>query len=281
MQKFLLYCLVFIFFGLSTWQVFRFFSKRQDFIFFAEENLSLKDEPRLFGEREKEYFYFWKNKQLKTNLDLEDDEIEQVDQDIETLESGNQCFDISVNSLYRYHTVCGNYLYNKAFAIYNPKNFHGISKNGYSIILPLLFHEQILLVKYFWNESLDKVKEELEQLDNSDHKIIIASKKIKIVNFCFDGIIVELERYLTGKMSSFLFENDLKNAVWVNLNGEDLIKQFGTSNSISNYMIDTTIDDLSKFQKNYKHHIFYAIMWFLMGIFGIYYIRRRNKYCGE
>ena len=46
---------------------------------------------------------------------------------------------------------------------------------------------------------------------------------------------------------------------------------------ISDYILDTNLQDFSNSLRNYQHHFFYAIMWALSGIYLIYIIKKCNK----
>jgi hypothetical protein len=61
-----------------------------------------------------------------------------------------------------------------------------------------------------------------------------------------------------------------------NLNELDLEKHFD-GRKISNFFLDSTISNLIKFKKQYQHHIFYAIMWFILSIYAIFLLKNNKK----
>ena len=261
-------------FGMSYWQVSRFQSKREDLLFLTNQNIVLNDQWTIFADEKNNNFCDWKEKQQIIDLKKETHYTIDNKEKEHTIHSS-----ISDKDLFFKNTICGQYLKGKAFAIYEPHRDNSRTENGYSIILPLLLNTEILLVKYDWNKSLNTIKDEIKNLDEFYLKTMILneSNSNHDTSFCFTGIVTPTNKHMPnkffGQLINFFVKNDLENKTWNNLNKEDLNKHLNNQN-ISKYFIETNIKDLTMFARNYKHHIFYALMWLITGLYIIYIVKK-------
>jgi hypothetical protein len=277
MKKILLYILAIFCFGLSYWQVTRFQSKREDFLFLANQNIILNDRWHIFFNQNSNYFYDWKEKQSivdvqnKSHHEMDKKEKEHFLRSI-----------ISDRELFFINTVCGKYLPDKAFSIYEPHRDNSKTENGYSMIIPLSLNNEIILVKYEWNKSLSIIKDKIKKLDEFDKKIILPKELIsnEDVSLCFKGIITPTNKHMPNKffgiLINFFVKNDLENNTWNNFNQTDLNKHLNNQ-KISKYFLETNIKNLTMFTKNYNHHIFYALMWLITGLYVIFFIKKLDN----
>ena len=275
MKKLLFYFLTIILFGLSGWQVSRFFDKRAEAIFFDEQDVVIDSNHRLFISNNVGDLYFWQGKKYQFNIENNKIYIafESFIDNNDKKKSTNS-YPLKQN-LYFKNTICGSYLKSKAFIIYNPIDVNGFTKSGYSIIVPLIFNDELFLVKYFWSEVISDAQLEVENLNNSNLKSEIP-EILNVKNnlgLCFNGILIEKKRYVVNNLVSFFVKNDIQNNQWNNLNNKDLILWL-ENEKISDFLLDTTINNLMQFKKQYKHHIFYAIMWFIMAIYSIFLLKK-------
>ena len=289
MRKFLLYLVVFFCFCLSGWQVYRFITKYQSFQFFVKQNDLIKNNEQIFIDQNIGDLYSWSKKSYQINL--QNNKIYKVVEDL----IGDEKQEIKDNqmskqNLFFKNEVCGKYIADYNFALYQPKKIGDFTKNGYSIMIPMIFNKKIFLVRYAWSESIDEIQNEIKKLDNfhSDHKNLLPEKFLikKDLGICFEGVLMPMKQYYSHWILSFFSMNDLKKNIWSNLNKKDLNEYFqslGIDNEISdpiisNYILDTNLTDFSNFLRNYQHHFFYAIMWLISGIYLIYIIQKFNKY---
>lgn len=270
MKKTLLYCLIFLFFGLSFWQIIRFRDKHEDFLKFNQHNSLNKENSKIFAPKNLNQIYHWKEQKFDTTFRLSSNRL------TKDLPQSILRNDISDDNLYGIHTVCGKYFKNKGFTIYNPKTVNGITQNGYSIMMPLEFDNKIVLIRHFWHEKKSFADSELERLNNHITVILaslfanqISSGDVSLMEIgkpglCFTGILADTKRYLANPIVSVFVRNDTVNHDWTTLNKNDLNKHLDME--ISPFLLDNTIDNLSSFSREYRHHIFYALMWFCLGV---------------
>ncbi len=289
MRKFFLYCVVFFCFCLSGWQVYRFITKYQSFQFFIKQNDLIDTNEQIFIDENVGDLYSWSKKSYKVNL-----KNNKIYQAIESFIGDSEEKDIEVRNmsnenLFFKNEVCGEYIPNYNFALYRPKKIGDFTKNGYSIIVPMIFDKQIFLVNYFWAESIDEIEDEMDKLNHfqENQKNLLPEKLLikKNVGLCFEGVLMSTKQYYSHWALSFFSMNDLKKNIWSNLNEKDLKKHFQDLKNddtnldlvISDYILDTNLQDFSNSLRNYQHHFFYAIMWALSGIYLIYIIKKCNK----
>lgn len=285
--------MIFFCFVLSGWQIYRFFGKYHDFEFLSKQNDIIDSNKKIFVDPGIGDSYSWTDQSYRLNLKnnriyqliepfLRDDESEKRGGNLEHEPESI----MSDKNLFFRNEVCGKYIAGYSFAIYKPRKIGDFTKNGYSIVVPLLFNRKILLVNYFWSDSLDIAQEEIDRLDRFERsKTNLLPEDFvmnKSIGLCFTGIVLPTKKFYSPKILSVFSMNDLKNNVWTNLNERDLYKHFKNfvvengldEKIISQYMIDTNLEDFSIFLKNYKHHIFYAIMWLISGLYLIFIMKK-------
>jgi hypothetical protein len=265
---------------LSFWQIIRFQEKYKDFLFITSQNKIIDINEQFFSSHgTNNEFYYWREK--KYSIDIKN-KILNIIGALTNQNNEQKQQNITNENLFFINTVCGQYIKNHSFAIYNPKKISSITKNGYSIIIPILFNDEVILIKYKWNESIDIAQNEIKELDNFNTQSIIPNFLPKKQNteietqLCFSGILIPTKKYTSGKLINFFVKNDIQNKIWNNLNNDDLT-EYLPNYPISQYFLDSTITDLDTFIRNYKHHIFYALMWLITGLYIIYYIYSLDK----
>lgn len=236
-----------IFFLLGFWQVSRFISKKNKFFQINEV------QKELFASRHQ---IFNKNsqKEFKENNDL---------------------------LFFKKIVVCGVFEPEKSFIFYNSGK--GKGENLYKIIIPIEnfdLNEKFLFVY----ESFDQKKSIIEKISQ------VKEKKFKYS--CFSGILTKIpdltkENFLQ-KISNFngfqknqnivnSIEQDSKIKI---INHEITKKNLAAMNldlEKINFLIDPNGSDFNFVSKNYKHHFFYMIMWFGLGIYMIYFLIKNKK----
>lgn len=290
MRKFILYFIVFFCFLLSGWQVYRFVTQYQNYKFFIKQNDLIDKNEKIFIDENVGDLYFWSDRKYQINL--QNNKIYQMIESFVKDDKKKEDFKVNVISkrdFFYINTACGKYVSNYNFALYKAKKIGDFTKNGYSIIIPMIFNQKIFLVNYFWSESINEVKNEIKRLNSfkDDYKNFLPENLLinKDLGLCFKGILVPMKKYYSHWMLNFFSMNDLKKNIWSNLNKKDLNKYLeslaienGISDPIiSDYMLDANLTDLSIFLKNYQHHFFYSIMWLISGVYLIYIIRKFKK----
>jgi hypothetical protein len=290
MRRFILYFIIFLCFCLSGWQVYRFVTQYQNYRFFIKQNDLIDSNQKIFIDDSVGDLYFWQEKSYQINL--QNNKIYQV---IESFVGDDKKKDdfkreaISRQNLFFKNKICGRYIPNYNFALYKAKKIGDFTKNGYSIIIPMIFNQRILLVNYFWSESLEEGRSEIEKLNNFNdiQKGFLPEKLLikKDVGLCFEGVLIPIKKYYSHWVLNFFAMNDLEKNIWSNLNKRDLKKYLQPlvkNNEISDtlaleYILDSNLKDFSNFLKNYQHHFFYAIMWFISGAYLIYIVKKFTK----
>jgi hypothetical protein len=274
MRRSILFLCVVLCFVLSGWQADRFFSKRKSAIFFEKQSQVLNSQEKFIISEDSGDLYDWLNKKYQFNI-KNNKFYQAVDKllDLSKKNETRELHDIAESQLYFKNKVCAPYIKDNAFALYNSKNSN--SSYGYSVIAPLKIDNKIVLVKFNWNKSLDQVESEIKKLDSFDQKSfaidVISSNKN--LSFCFEGILLPVNLYTANKLVSFLVKNDLQKKTWGNLNSSDLEKYFN-ENVRNIYVLDLDLKDLNAFSKEYTHHALYCLMWFLLGLYGIFAYRK-------
>ena len=274
MKKTLFYCLIFLFFGLSIWQVIRFREKRQDFLQFSQAHSLNEKDSKIFVPKNLNQIYFWKEKRLNI---IYHSAFDSIIKDFAQITLKNN---IIKKDLYNIHTICGKYFEKKGFTIYYPKVIDGLTRNGYSTIIPLEFDSKIILVKHFWSETKSDVENELKRINNSITVILsslfkgdenISLKEINNTAMCFTGVLADSKRYYSNSLISGFVKNDVVHHDWTSLSENDLKRHLHMN--LSSFFLDDTINNLSNFKREYKHHMFYALMWFCLMVCMIFFVR--------